>query len=126
MQPNSQETNKSNKFELCDDLSEVFAMVFTDPEGGAAALRELLKIGDYVREDLEDAALDLTDAGMHKACKVVKEFAKTAPSEDDRDVCPHPEGSANAKAWHQSLPHRRQRRRAWRAEKRRRKRDGTW
>ena len=121
--PNSQ---KRNKFELCDDHSEIFAMVYTDPEGGEPSLRKLLPMLDAPREDLEDAALSLTDAGMRTAARIVSDFAKTVPSEDERDVCPWPEGGANARNWHQSLPMRQQRRRAWRAEQRRRKRAGTW
>ena len=78
------------------------------------------------RETLEDAAVGLTDAGMHKAARIVLEFAKDAPSEDDREeACPY-EGEANIRAWHQSAPHRRDARRQWREERRRRKREGTW
>ena len=122
--PNSPEL--SNKFDLCDDLSEIFALLYTDPDGGPGDLRELLKANKCTREDLEDAALGLSDAGMHSAAKIVLSFAKVSPSEDDLDICPFSEGSRDAKRWHENLPWQRERRRAWREEQRRRKRNGTW
>jgi hypothetical protein len=118
---------KTNKFvELCDGYDEIFAMAYDDPEGGADVLRELLKAGDLAREDLEDAALGLADAGMHKAARIVKDFAQGQPSEDDHEVCPWPEGSTNAKSWHAGQPRRKASGKLWREEIRRRKRDGSW
>ena len=96
MQP---ETN-TDVYDLCEDYDEIFAMLYADAEGGEPGVRQLLTMREWAREDLEDAALGLTDAGMHKAAKIVTDFAKTRPSEDDLDVCPWPEGTTNAKAWH--------------------------
>lgn len=120
-----EEPNK-DKWSLADGAEEVLALLYNDPEGGAAGLRQLLQAGGYARETLEDAAIGLTDAGMHKAAKIVAEFAAVAPSEDSREVCPYDPNSINARAWHASAQHRRDARRQWRAERRRRKRDGSW
>jgi hypothetical protein len=117
---------QKNKWDLCDDHSETFALLYDDPEGGEAGLRKLLPKVALPREELEDAALSLTDAGMRRAAKIIMDFAKDQFSECDRDVCPWPEGSSNARNWHQSLPMRQQTRRDWRAEQRRRKREGSW
>lgn len=115
-----------DKYDLCDGFEEIFAMAFADPECGELGLRKLLALGHGSREDLEDAALGLADAGMHKAAKIVTEAAASHPSEDELDVCPWPEGSTNAKSWHAAAPRRRESRKLWREEKRRRKRDGSW
>jgi hypothetical protein len=115
-----------DKFELCDDYDEIFAMVFNDREVGEAGLKALLKKLDLAREDAEDAALGLADAGMHKAAKIVTDFAQGQPSECDRDVYPWPPNTTNAKHWHASQPKRQQSREWSRAERRRRKREGTW
>jgi hypothetical protein len=125
MQPETKETNK-DKYDLCTDYDEIIAMLFADPEGGEPGLREMLSMREWAREDLEDAALGLSDAGMHRAARIVADFAKTQPSEDDLDVCPWPEGTTNAKAWYAALPHHRASRKRWRTEVRRRKRNGTW
>jgi hypothetical protein len=103
-------------------------MLYTDPDGGPGDLRELLKAQAHrcTREDLEDAALGLTDAGMRKAAKIVSEFAKVAVSEDDLDVCHYAEGTRDARRWYAGLPYKREQRRKWREEQRQRKRNGTW
>ena len=117
---------KTNKFELCDGFEEIIAMAFDDPEGGPDVLREALKATNSAREDLEDAAVGLSDAGMHKAAMIVTDFAKGQPSEAERQKCPWPEGTINARAWEAAKPSRLASARWWRAEQRRRKRNGTW
>ena len=96
MQP---ETNR-DRYDPAEDYEEIIALLYADPEGGEPALRQLLTMRQWAREDLEDAALGLTDAGMHKAAEIVTDFAKTQRSEDELDVCPWPQGTTNAKAWH--------------------------
>jgi len=119
--------NKTNKFEeLCDGYDEIFALLYNDPEGGPEGLKALLKQTDLAREDLEDAALALKDAGMHRASKIVATFAAGQPSECDRDINPWPAGSVNARHWDACLPARQQSRRCSREEQRRRKRTGAW
>jgi hypothetical protein len=118
------ETNK-DKYEICDGFEEIFAMLFADPEGGEPGLCKLLSACNWAREDLEEAAVGLTDAGMHRAAKIVADFAKAQPSEDALDLCPWPEGTTNAKAWYAALPGHRVSRKWWRLEMRRRKRAGT-
>jgi hypothetical protein len=125
MQPPNSE-KQPTKYDLCDDLAEIFAMLYTDPDGGPGDLRELLKANKCTREDLEDAALGLTDAGMHAAAKIVLSFAKVAASEDAGDICPFAEGTRDAKRWYADLPYKREQRRKWREEQRQRKRNGTW
>jgi hypothetical protein len=123
MQPPSNE-KPASKYDLCDDMAEIFAMLYD--EGGPDDLRELLRANKCTREALEDAALGLTDAGMHKAARIVTDSAKISPSEDYGDICPYKEGSKDAEWWHQALSRQRASRRWWREEQRRRKRAGTW
>lgn len=38
-----EETPNRDKWSLCEDIEETFALLFDDPEGGAAGLTALLK-----------------------------------------------------------------------------------
>ena len=92
------ETNETNPFAVFRTAAEIFG--YTWKHEGPAALRQFLKMGDFQREHLESALVELDAVGVLKAAKIVAEFASRAPQL--AEVCPHEAGTTNARAWHQS------------------------
>jgi hypothetical protein len=93
----------SNEFSEFETLPEQFA--YTYKIYGAKPLRNSLAgVDGLTRESLEDTATELIEMDLPKVAAIVLEAAATAPSE--ADLCPYPEGTANAKGWHQTLRNR--------------------
>ena len=101
----------SREFEVLDSPAEVCGYMFH--AYGEDVLRQALDVSREKgvlnkRENLEEIAAELAEAGMVRASEIVLEYAAQSPSE--ADLCPYEPGTTNYRAWHQSLRRRQGRR----------------
>jgi hypothetical protein len=93
------EPDISDPFSRFETAGEILGFVYRHCT--ADGLRQLFALDQakqFHRQFLEEAALELAQAGMLKASAIVASAAKDAPSREEK--CPYEEGSANARSWH--------------------------